>query len=289
VPQPAAARPAGDAGRLPAGPGRALAAAGAGRPRARAQPPGTPARPLGAACARNRKRCWLLVEDLECSINRGRWAARRQAPGRAHLRARRQVTSTRRGLRNQLKTLLWRKAAPGPGAPPARESPRPGYAGGGGVPGTPPGGLGALGAAPAAPGAYSAASVEGQMRALADLAFLMQARSRVPGGALSARLGTRRHKASHRFAATRTTPQRPAGGSGRPVQVRVASPQQPEQDPGSHGCQAWRSVWAGSERRPVAREHMHTVCAVLCVCWKGSAPASLSFQGGKAFGRRGPL
>jgi len=98
------------------------------------------------------------------------------------------VTSTRRGLRNQLKTLLWRKAAPGPGAPPGRESPRPGYAGGGGgagAPGAPPGGLGPPGAAPAAPGAYSAASVEGQMRALADLAFLMQARSRGPGGALS--------------------------------------------------------------------------------------------------------
>ncbi len=162
-----------------------------------------------AACqARSRERCGALYGGLQSAapnagFYQGRWAARRQAPGQAHPRARRQVTSTRRGLRNQLKTLLWRKAAPGPGAPPARESPRPGHAGGGGgggVPGTPPGGLGAPGAAPAAPGAYSAASVEGQMRALADLAFLMQARSRVPGGALSvwARSDTRHHTGSQR-------------------------------------------------------------------------------------------
>ncbi|KAK9825400.1 hypothetical protein WJX81_000447 [Elliptochloris bilobata] len=65
-----------------------------------------------------------------------------------------QVTSTRRGLRNQLKTLLWRKASPAPGAQSGgRESPRPSSSGGSGS---------------------GAASVEGQMRALADLAFLMQ-------------------------------------------------------------------------------------------------------------------
>ena len=90
-----------------------------------------------------------------------------------------QVTSTRRGLRNQLKTLLWRKASPTPGAQGGRESPRPSSSGGSGSGAgwaTPPSGGSAGGPAANAQGALSAASVEGQMRTLADLAFLMQAR-----------------------------------------------------------------------------------------------------------------
>lgn len=89
--------------------------------------------------------------------------------------------STRRGLRNQLKTLLWRKASPGPSAASGRESPRPSGSGGSGSGwATPPaGGPGApTGGSVGGPtGPYSSTSVEGQMRALADLAFLMQARS----------------------------------------------------------------------------------------------------------------
>jgi hypothetical protein len=57
-----------------------------------------------------------------------------------------QVTAARKGLRNQLKTLLFRKSGP--------ETPR------------------ASAAAPAA--AYGPSTLEGQMRQLADLAFMMQ-------------------------------------------------------------------------------------------------------------------
>ena len=57
-----------------------------------------------------------------------------------------QVASTRKGLRNQLKTLLWRKASAEPGARPATASGNP----------------------------YDHSTIEGQMRALADLAFIMQ-------------------------------------------------------------------------------------------------------------------
>lgn len=85
-----------------------------------------------------------------------------------------QVTSTRKGLRNQLKTLLWRKqpgAAAGSAA--GRDSPRGSLAGsmhGGSVHG------GSAAAAAAANGSagYGGGTVEGQMRALADLAFMMQ-------------------------------------------------------------------------------------------------------------------
>ena len=63
-----------------------------------------------------------------------------------------QVLSSRKGLRNQLKGLLWRGKS-GSGASLAAEPVR----------------------VPSASGAsYGAASVEGQMRALADVAFVMQ-------------------------------------------------------------------------------------------------------------------
>lgn len=82
-----------------------------------------------------------------------------------------QVTSTRKGLRNQIKTLLWRKPSSSSGslAASGKESPRPGQGGsvhGGSVHG---------GTLTAANGAvYGGGTVEGQMRALADLAFMMQ-------------------------------------------------------------------------------------------------------------------
>lgn len=66
-----------------------------------------------------------------------------------------QVLATRKGLRNQLKGLLWRgKSGSGPNLAATAEAPaRP----------------------PSARGqAYGVASVEGQMRALADVAFMMQ-------------------------------------------------------------------------------------------------------------------
>ena len=60
----------------------------------------------------------------------------------------------RKGLRNQLKGLLWRgKGATGSGAGQGPETPR---------------------VASASGPTYGAASVEGQMRALADLAFILQ-------------------------------------------------------------------------------------------------------------------
>ena len=89
-----------------------------------------------------------------------------------------QVTASRKGLRNQLKTLLWRKTATQPGGAggaggSGRESPMSGSRHGSSSPG---GGLAAAAAAATANGgaAGPAASVEAQMRALADLAFMMQ-------------------------------------------------------------------------------------------------------------------
>ncbi|KAK9916791.1 hypothetical protein WJX75_007099 [Coccomyxa subellipsoidea] len=79
-----------------------------------------------------------------------------------------QVTSTRKGLRNQLKTLLWRKQPGGPAAAAGRDSPRGSVHGGSIHGGT------AAASANGAVNAYGVGSVEGQMRALADLAFTMQ-------------------------------------------------------------------------------------------------------------------
>ena len=62
-----------------------------------------------------------------------------------------QVTVSRRGLRNQLKTFLFRSKSNA-----ASETPRAGAAAAGG------------------PSQYGAATTEGQMRQLADLAFVMQ-------------------------------------------------------------------------------------------------------------------
>lgn len=80
-----------------------------------------------------------------------------------------QVTSTRKGLRNQLKTLLWRKQPGALGAAPGRDSPR-GSVHGGSV----HGGSAAAASANGSAVPYGGGSVEGQMRALADLAFMMQ-------------------------------------------------------------------------------------------------------------------
>ena len=77
-----------------------------------------------------------------------------------------QVKSTRKGLTNQLKTLLWRKSSTGSAVSvPGRDSPLSGSVHGGSVHG---------GAANGGLTAYSGASIESQMRSLADLAFLMQ-------------------------------------------------------------------------------------------------------------------
>ena len=77
-----------------------------------------------------------------------------------------QVKSTRKGLTNQLKTLLWRKPSTGSAVSmPGRDSPLSGSVHGGSVHG---------GAANGGLTAYSGASIESQMRSLADLAFLMQ-------------------------------------------------------------------------------------------------------------------
>ncbi len=76
-----------------------------------------------------------------------------------------QVTSTRKGLRNQLKTLLWRKQ---PGGAAGRDSPMGSVHGGSVHGGT------AASAVNGSVGTYGMGSVEGQMRALADLAFTMQ-------------------------------------------------------------------------------------------------------------------
>lgn len=75
-----------------------------------------------------------------------------------------QVKSTRKGLTNQLKTLLWRKPSIGAVSMAGRESSPSGSIHGGSVHGGANGGL----------TAYSGASIESQMRSLADLAFLMQ-------------------------------------------------------------------------------------------------------------------
>ncbi|BDA40386.1 probable trafficking protein particle complex subunit 8 [Coccomyxa sp. Obi] len=80
-----------------------------------------------------------------------------------------QVTSTRKGLRNQLKTLLWRKQPGGLGAAAGRDSPL-GSVHGGSV----HGGSAAAASANGSAVPYGGGSVEGQMRALADLAFMMQ-------------------------------------------------------------------------------------------------------------------
>ncbi len=80
-----------------------------------------------------------------------------------------QVTSTRKGLRNQLKTLLWRKQPGGLGTAAGKDSPR-GSVHGGSVHGGPVAAASANGSAVP----YGGGSVEGQMRALADLAFMMQ-------------------------------------------------------------------------------------------------------------------
>lgn len=98
-----------------------------------------------------------------------------------------QVTSTRKGLRNQLKTLLWRKTGaaaggPGGGGTGGRDSPQ---AGGSRHGHSPRGSFSAAaGGAAVANGSGGASgvggvggSVEAQMRALADLAFMMQARA----------------------------------------------------------------------------------------------------------------
>ncbi len=77
-----------------------------------------------------------------------------------------QVKSTRKGLTNQLKTLLWRKPLTGTAVSiQGRDSPLSGSVHGGSVHG---------GAANGGLTAYSGASIESQMRSLADLAFLMQ-------------------------------------------------------------------------------------------------------------------
>ncbi len=79
------------------------------------------------------------------------------------------MTSTRKGLRNQLKTLLWRKQPGGLGAAAGRDSPR-GSVHGGSI----HGGSAAAASANGSAVPYGGGSVEGQMRALADLAFMMQ-------------------------------------------------------------------------------------------------------------------
>ena len=77
-----------------------------------------------------------------------------------------QVKSTRKGLTNQLKTLLWRKPLTGSAVSiQGRDSPLSGSVHGGSVHG---------GAANGGLAAYSGAPIESQMRSLADLAFLMQ-------------------------------------------------------------------------------------------------------------------
>ena len=78
-----------------------------------------------------------------------------------------QVKSTRKGLTNQLKTLLWRKPSTGGSAVSihGRESPLSGSIHGGSVHGSSANG-GLM--------ANSGGSIESQMRSLADLAFLMQ-------------------------------------------------------------------------------------------------------------------
>ena len=77
-----------------------------------------------------------------------------------------QVKSTRKGLTNQLKTLLWRKPLTGSAVSiQGRDSPLSGSVHGGSVHG---------GAANGGLTAYSGAPIESQMRSLADLAFLMQ-------------------------------------------------------------------------------------------------------------------
>lgn len=78
-----------------------------------------------------------------------------------------QVKSTRKGLTNQLKTLLWRKPSTGGSVVSihGRESPLSGSIHGGSMHGgSVNGGL----------MANSGGSIESQMRSLADLAFLMQ-------------------------------------------------------------------------------------------------------------------
>ena len=95
------------------------------------------------------------------------------------------MTSTRKGLRNQLKTLLWRKTGtavggPGGGGTGGRDSPQ---AGGSRHGHSPRGSFSAGAGAAVANGSGGAViggvggSVEAQMRALADLAFMMQARA----------------------------------------------------------------------------------------------------------------
>ncbi len=83
-----------------------------------------------------------------------------------------QVTSTRKGLRNQLKSLLWRKAGSSSflsSTPAATDSPA------GTAPSTPTAaGAAAAGAGTPLPGAYLHSSVEGEMRALSDLAMLLR-------------------------------------------------------------------------------------------------------------------
>lgn len=79
-----------------------------------------------------------------------------------------QVTSTRKGLRNQLKSLLWRKAGSstlisamgGASDSPASTAPS-----------TP---TGSGSSAQQLPGAYLHSSVEGEMRALGDLALALR-------------------------------------------------------------------------------------------------------------------
>ena len=90
-----------------------------------------------------------------------------------------QVKSTRKGLTNQLKTLLWRKPSTGGSAVSihGRESPLSGSTHGGSVHG---------GSANGGLMANSGGSMDSQMRSLADLAFLMQvgacAANSVPNG-----------------------------------------------------------------------------------------------------------
>ncbi|KAL4458148.1 hypothetical protein ABPG75_013013 [Micractinium tetrahymenae] len=84
-----------------------------------------------------------------------------------------QVTANRRGLKNQLKSLLWRKgggssgsssataAASGPGSSGGQDSPRS-------MPGTP-----SATAVAAASASYAAGSVESHMRQLSDLALML--------------------------------------------------------------------------------------------------------------------
>lgn len=82
-----------------------------------------------------------------------------------------QVTSTRKGLRNQLKSLLWRKSSSSSFLPSAATDSPSATA-----PATPSSATaaGAAGAHPALHGGYAASSVEGEMRALSDLALMLR-------------------------------------------------------------------------------------------------------------------